>query len=375
MGPNQWLVASLLLGFFSASLPAEPSLAIGKPTIVQLSSTKDGLLAKSPSQRLVDKAHEKEKKGDRQGALRDLEEALQADPRNFWAYMSRGVIWLQMESYQRAIADATQAIALNPRNPDNWSPYNLRAMAHLLLKEYEAAAQDWEKARQFNLPRELLHVNLYSRGDALRLAGDLPGAIAECTKSIQLLPTAEAYDNRGMAYSQKGDKDLALADFRAAARGFGSKQDFANLDTVILRLLGLQAAMAGVGIYAPRSWQFPAVIESARTLSPRNLEGRTFDQSGLAYPLEQLDSLPVASLPDSELQKYADIVTHAFPDAAFLRQVSVKGCGDILAEELNTTALANMAYISLQAKFLPNRAEAASCLKEFQDVWRQRRDR
>ena len=375
MGPNQWLVASLSLGFFSASLPAEPSLAIGKPTIVQLSSTKDGLLAKSPSQRLVDKAHEKEKKGDRQGALRDLEEALQADPRNFWAYMSRGVIWLQMESYQRAIADATQAIALNPRNPDNWSPYNLRAMAHLLLKEYEAAAQDWEKARQFNLPRELLHVNLYSRGDALRLAGDLPGAIAECTKSIQLLPTAEAYDNRGMAYSQKGDKDLALADFRAAARGFGSKQDFANLDTVILRLLGLQAAMAGVGIYAPRSWQFPAVIESARTLSPRNLEGRTFDQSGLAYPLEQLDSLPVASLTPFDLQKYADIVTHAFPDAAFLRQVSVKGCGDFSADELNSTALANLAYISLQAKFPPNRAEAASCLKEFQDVWRRRRGR
>ena len=375
MGPNQWLVASLSLGFFSASLPAEPSLAIGKPTIVQLSSTKDGLLAKSPSQRLVDKAHEKEKKGDRQGALRDLEEALQADPRNFWAYMSRGVIWLQMESYQRAIADATQAIALNPRNPDNWSPYNLRAMAHLLLKEYEAAAQDWEKARQFNLPRELLHVNLYSRGDALRLAGDLPGAIAECTKSIQLLPTAEAYDNRGMAYSQKGDKDLALADFRTAARGFGTKQDFANLDTVIQRLLGLQAAMAGVTLPAPRSWQFPAVIESARTLSPRNLEGRAFDQSGLVYPLEQLDSLPVASLTASELQKYADIVTHAFPDAAFLRQVSVKGCGDFSADELNSTALANLAYISLQAKYPPNRAEAASCLKEFQDVWRRRRDR
>jgi tetratricopeptide (TPR) repeat protein len=62
----------------------------------------------------LDKANEKGKKGDRQGALRDLEEGLQADPRNFWAYMSRGVIWLQMESYQRAIADATQAIALNP---------------------------------------------------------------------------------------------------------------------------------------------------------------------------------------------------------------------------------------------------------------------
>ena len=375
MGPNQWLVASLSLGFFSAFLPAEPALAIGMPTIVQLSPTKNGLLAESPSQRLVDQAHEKEKKGDRQGALKDLEEALQADSRNFWAYMARGVIWMQMENYQRAIADATQAIDLNPRNPDNWSPYNMRGMANLLLKQYEAAAQDWDKARQFNLPREFLHVNLYSRGDALRLAGDLPGAIAECTKSLQLFPTAEAYDNRGMAYSQKGDKDLALADFTKAARGFGAREDYANLDTVINRLLGLQAEMAGVGLRAPISWQFPAVIETALNLSPRNLEGRAFNQSGLAYPLEQLDSLPVASMTPFELQKYADIVAHAFPDAAFLRQVSLKGCHDVSADELNTTALANVAYISLQAKIPANRTEAASCLKQLQDVWRRRSER
>lgn len=375
MGINQWLMASLWIGFSSSLISGLPSLANGKPAIVQLRPTENGLLAESPSQRLVDQANEKAKKGDRQGALRDLEKALQADPRNFWAYVARGFIRMQMENFQGAIADATQAIDLNPGNPANWSPYNIRGMAHFLLKQYEAAAQDWYEARQFKLPREFLHVNLYSRGDALRLAGDLPGAIAECTKSIQLVPSPEAYDNRGMAYSQKGDKDLALADFKTAARGFGTREDYANLDSVIQRILGLQAEMAGVGLPAPRSWQFPAVIESARKLSPRNLEGRAFDQSGLAYPLELLDSLPVASLTASELQKYADIVTHAFPDAAFLRQFSVKGCGDFSADELNTTAFANVAYISLQAKIPANRAEAASCLKQLQDVWRRRSER
>jgi hypothetical protein len=83
----------------------------------------------------------------------------------------------------------------------------------------------------------------------------------------------------------------------------------------------------------------------------------------------------VASLTASELQKYADIVTHAYPDAAFLRTVSVKGCSVISADELNPTALANVAYISLQAKIPTNRAEAASCLKQLQDVWRQRSER
>jgi tetratricopeptide (TPR) repeat protein len=372
---NHWLAASLWVGSISSFFSGLPSVAFEGPAIVKLKPTENGLLAKSPSQRLVDQANEKLNKGDRQAALRDLEEALRADPRNFWAYMARAAIRLQMEDFQGVIADATRAIELNPSNPDNWSPYNMRGMANFLLKQYEAAAQDWDKARQFKLPQEFLHVNLYSRGDALRLAGDLPGAIAECTKSIQLFPTPEAYDNRGMAYSQKGDKDLAVADFRTAARGFGAREDYANLDTVINGLLGLQAEMVGVGLPAPRSWQFPAVIESARTLSPRNLEGRVFNQSGLAYPMEQLDSLPVASMTPFELQKYADIVAHAFPDAAFLRQVSLEGCADVSANELNTTALANVAYISLQAKIPTNRAEAASCLKQLQDVWRRRSER
>lgn len=146
--------------------------------------------------------------------------------------MNRAVIRLQMEDYQAVIGDATRAIELNPDNPGNWSPYNLRALAHYLLKQYKDAARDYELATKFKLPREVLHLTLYSRCEALRLAGDLPGAIADCTKSIQLFPTPEAYDNRGMAYAQKGANDLALTDFRTAARGFRARGDTANLDKV-----------------------------------------------------------------------------------------------------------------------------------------------
>lgn len=59
-----------------------------------------------------------------------------------------------------------------------------------------------------------------------------------------------------MAYSQKGDKDLAVADFRTAARGFGAREDYANLDTVINGLLGLQAEMVGVGLLLPDPGSF-----------------------------------------------------------------------------------------------------------------------
>jgi len=375
MDIHRWVARSLWLGVFSILLPGAPSLATGRPAIVQLRPAENGLLTQSTSQRLVDQANQKEEKGDRPGALRDLEQALQADPRNFWAYMARAGIRLQMQEYQGVIADTTSAIELNPRNPDNWSPYNLRAMAHYLLKQYTEAAQDYELAMQFKLPRELLHLTLFSRGDALRLAGDLDGSIADCTKSIQLFPTPEAHDNRGMAHAQKGDIDLALADYRTAARGFRARGDTTNLDAVVDRVLGLQAGIANIRLLAPRSWQFPGVIESARKLSPRNLDGRAFDQSGLAYPLGQIEALPVASMPPSELQKYADIVTHAFPDASFLRSLSSVTCRDIPPDQLNTTAIANVAYISLQAKFPSNREEAARCLKELQGVWRRQGNR
>lgn len=71
----------------------------------------------------------------------------------------------------------------------------------------------------------------------------------------------------------------------------------------------------------PSSWLFPDVIESARTISPRNVEGRIFNQFGLAYSLEELEALPVATMTPQELQKYADIVTHAYPDAVFRQRL------------------------------------------------------
>lgn len=62
MGPHRWLATTLWLGFFSALLAGVPSLATGRPAIGHLRPARNGLLAQSPSQRLVDQAIEKEKK-------------------------------------------------------------------------------------------------------------------------------------------------------------------------------------------------------------------------------------------------------------------------------------------------------------------------
>jgi hypothetical protein len=123
-------------------------------------------------------------------------------------------------------------------------------------------------------------------------------------------------------------------------------------------------------ITEPASWSFPAVIESARAIGPHNVEGRPFDQRGLAYAPEELDALPVATMSAQELQKYADIVTHAYPDAVF-RQVPAS-CKESSLDQINATAVAGIAYVSLHAIDPGTRENAARCLEEVQERRRAR---
>lgn len=117
-------------------------------------------------------------------------------------------------------------------------------------------------------------------------------------------------------------------------------------------------------ILEPDSWSFPGIVESARKIAPRNIEGRDFGSSGMAYSMAEIKSLPIATLPPQELQKYADIVTHAYPDAVF-RQLG-GACNDMPTEEFNITSVAGIAYVSLHAVDLDTRQSAALCLSGLQ---------
>ena len=118
-------------------------------------------------------------------------------------------------------------------------------------------------------------------------------------------------------------------------------------------------------ITEPASWSFPDVIESARLIAPRNVEGRPFDRRGLVYAPEELDALPVATMSAQELQKYADIVTHAYPDAVF-RQIPAS-CKEPSLDQINASAVAGIAYVSLHAIDPAARERAARCLAEVQE--------
>ncbi|MBN1904983.1 MAG: hypothetical protein JW927_07790 [Deltaproteobacteria bacterium] len=114
----------------------------------------------------------------------------------------------------------------------------------------------------------------------------------------------------------------------------------------------------------PATWAFPDVIECARKIAPRNIEGRIFDQLGLAYSRSEVKKLPIATMSSDDLQKYADIVTTAYPDAVF-RQFPVS-CKEIPIDQMNETSIANIAYVAHNAIDKSTRERAESCLKEIQ---------
>jgi len=68
----------------------------------------------------------------------------------------------------------------------------------------------------------------YHYGRALRDKGDADGAILSYDRSIELKPTAEAYNHRGIAYYDKSDYPRAIADYGEALRINPSDADALN---------------------------------------------------------------------------------------------------------------------------------------------------
>ncbi|MGR3277480.1 trypsin-like peptidase domain-containing protein [Acaryochloris marina NIES-2412] len=83
--------------------------------------------------------------GNYQGAIADLNQAINLNPQNAFAYNSRGNAHYELQQYQDAIAQYDQAIALNP---DYAEAYFNRGLAHKLAGNDAQAQQDHLKSKQ-----------------------------------------------------------------------------------------------------------------------------------------------------------------------------------------------------------------------------------
>ena len=150
-------------------------------------------------------------KGNYDRAIAEYTEAIRLNPNLTAAYANRGVVYHEKGDYNRAITDYTEAIRLNPNEADY---YNIRGIAYENKGDYDRAIADHTQAIRL-APN---NADTYDwRGQAYYNKGDYDRAIADFTQQMRLEPnTASAYNWRGYAYMEKGNYRQARADVNKA---------------------------------------------------------------------------------------------------------------------------------------------------------------
>ncbi|MCX6251086.1 MAG: tetratricopeptide repeat protein [Bacteroidetes bacterium] len=127
------------------------------------------------------------------------------------AYYNRGTAWDELKQWDRAIADFSKAIEINPKLTDAY--YN-RGNTYNNLGQWERSITDFSKVIEIDPNNTKAYSN---RGATYIILGQWDKAVADFSKTIEIDPEyAKAYSNRGIAYSNLGLWDRAIADFTKA---------------------------------------------------------------------------------------------------------------------------------------------------------------
>jgi tetratricopeptide (TPR) repeat protein len=155
-------------------------------------------------------------KGDFDRAIADYSEALRLDPRQVRSLANRAGVWNEKGEFEQALADVNEAIRLNPNVLES---YYTRALIWWNLHQLDKALADLNEFIRRG-GSSLQQASVYNaRGLVWRDKGDYDAAIADYTQAIRLDPkVARVYSNRGEAWRLKGDLDRAVADQDEAIR-------------------------------------------------------------------------------------------------------------------------------------------------------------
>jgi tetratricopeptide (TPR) repeat protein len=152
-------------------------------------------------------------KKDYDRAIAEYTQAIKLDPNYATAYTNRGCVYGGKGDYDRAIADFTQAIKLDPNDAH---AYTNRGIVYYYKKDYDRAITEYTQAIRLDPNDAIAYTN---RGIAYYNKRDYDRAIAEFTQAIRLDPNdVNAYTNRGDSYYYKGNRSRARADWRKALR-------------------------------------------------------------------------------------------------------------------------------------------------------------
>ena len=141
-------------------------------------------------------------------AIADFSQLIELDPKDPHAHNNRGAAYFRKGDFDRAIADHDEAIRLDPKYKD---AYVGRGATYMTKGEFDAAIAAYNEAIQLDPGDVRAYV---ARAGAFAAKAESERAIADYDRAIEINPRfAEAYLGRGSAYKVKGDTDHAIADF------------------------------------------------------------------------------------------------------------------------------------------------------------------
>ena len=147
-------------------------------------------------------------------AIRLLTRAISSRALSGWAlaqaHNHRGLALRGKNDNDRAIEDFSAAIRIEPPYGPAWGN---RAETYRRRKEFARALSDVNEAIRL-LPRA--HQGYFIRAQIWEDQRDFARAISDFTKVIELNPGPSAHYFRGSAWEKSGDRDKAIADYRAA---------------------------------------------------------------------------------------------------------------------------------------------------------------
>jgi tetratricopeptide (TPR) repeat protein len=162
---------------------------------------------------LVKQSYTELNNGDYDKAIATASEAIRLDPKNASAFVGRGLAYAKKGDNDRAIADYNEAIGLDAKDAN--SLLN-RGNAYQDKREYDRAIADYSEAIRLD-PK--FKIAFFHRGLAYGNKREHDRAIADYSEVIRLdAKDASSLINRGNAYQEKREYDLAIADYSEALR-------------------------------------------------------------------------------------------------------------------------------------------------------------
>ncbi|MEN3349644.1 MAG: hypothetical protein V7632_3279 [Bradyrhizobium sp.] len=160
---------------------------------------------------LLNRSHIYNQRHDYDRAIADADQAFDAGLSDYGkrvAYGERGYAYQAKGDNDRAIADYTDGIQLDPTNK---VALTARGNAYLAKADPDRAIADYDRVIALDPKYAIAY---YNRSLASRAKGELDRVIADCSEAIALYPNyRDAYFNRAYAYQTKGDLDRAIADY------------------------------------------------------------------------------------------------------------------------------------------------------------------